>query len=347
MLRSARVSGGGTVSRWDRSQAVGRSDPAFDDLDGVALLVLEGVTADDDERLAWCRLAPCPVLGLTPTGRRPPTATDLALAAGEPDVLLLAPGGSVDEAVGSLAERAATWREAARVLVDVLRATSALAVRDALVVESLAYSMLLAGPAFRDWLATGPARGASLEGGEPVRLERDGDTLRITLVRPDTRNSFSAALRDELVAALTVAALDDSIVGISLGGEGPSFSSGGNLGEFGSSTDDVVRAHEIRTLRSAGEALARVAERTTAFVQGPCVGAGVELSAFAGHVVAAPDATFLLPELRMGLVPGAGGTVSLPRRLGRQRTALLALLDSPIDATTALRWGLVDAIDGR
>jgi enoyl-CoA hydratase/carnithine racemase len=52
----------------------------------------------------------------------------------------------------------------------------------------------------------------------------------------------------------------------------------------------------------------------------------------------------LLPELAMGLIPGAGGTVSLPRRIGARRTAELALSGEPIDATTALDWGLIDEI---
>jgi enoyl-CoA hydratase/carnithine racemase len=80
-------------------------------------------------------------------------------------------------------------------------------------------------------------------------------------------------------------------------------------------------------------------------VHGACVGAGVELPAFAARVVAREDARFWLPELSMGLVPGAGGTVSLPRRIGRQRTAWLALSGAQLDASTALRWGLVDEID--
>jgi enoyl-CoA hydratase/carnithine racemase len=81
-------------------------------------------------------------------------------------------------------------------------------------------------------------------------------------------------------------------------------------------------------------------------VHGACVGAGVELPAFAGRVVARPDARFRLPEVAMGLVPGAGGTVSIPRRIGRQATALLALTGDTIDAPTALALGLVDEIDG-
>ena len=81
-------------------------------------------------------------------------------------------------------------------------------------------------------------------------------------------------------------------------------------------------------------------------MHGACIGAGVELPAFAARVVAAPDAFFALPEVAMGLVPGAGGTVSLPRRIGRRRTAYLALTGARLDSRRALDWGLVDAIGG-
>ena len=65
---------------------------------------------------------------------------------------------------------------------------------------------------------------------------------------------------------------------------------------------------------------------------------------FGSHVTASPKAWFQLPELKYGLIPGAGGTVSLPRRIGRQRTAYLALSMKKISAQTALHWGLIDDI---
>ena len=76
-------------------------------------------------------------------------------------------------------------------------------------------------------------------------------------------------------------------------------------------------------------------------------GAGIELPAFARRIVCTPDSFFQLPEVAMGLVPGAGGTVSLPRRIGRQRTAAMALSRRRVDAHDALHWGLVDAIEPR
>jgi enoyl-CoA hydratase/carnithine racemase len=75
------------------------------------------------------------------------------------------------------------------------------------------------------------------------------------------------------------------------------------------------------------------------------VGAGVEMAAFAGRLVAAPEVFFHLPEVEMGLVPGAGGTVSVPRRIGRWRAAWMTLTGARVDAATALEWGLVDEID--
>jgi enoyl-CoA hydratase/carnithine racemase len=82
----------------------------------------------------------------------------------------------------------------------------------------------------------------------------------------------------------------------------------------------------------------------TVELHGACVGAGVEIPALAGRVFATPDTRVRLPEVAMGLIPGAGGTASLPRRIGRHRTAWLGLVGAWLDATTALAWGLVDEI---
>jgi enoyl-CoA hydratase len=99
-----------------------------------------------------------------------------------------------------------------------------------------------------------------------------------------------------------------------------------------------------RSTRSAARLLADCADRVTARVHGRCIGAGVELPAFARRVVASEEAFFQLPEVGMGLVPGSGGTVSLPRRIGRPRSAWLALSGARLHASTALDWGLIDEI---
>ncbi len=226
-------------------------------------------------------------------------------------------------------------------LSSVLRASAGLPVEDALVVESLAYSTLQSGPEHQAWLASRSARQLFVAR-EPVRLSRAGDMLRIQLNRPERRNAINAATRDGLLDAFAIAEADPSLR-VEWTGIGPSFCSGGDLDEFGTLTDPAS-AHFIRTTRSLGAAVHRLRDRITVRVHGRCAGAGVELPAFAGHVIADPDTTFLLPELAMGLIPGAGGTVSLPRRIGVERTEQLARSGAAIDAATALHWGLVDEL---
>jgi enoyl-CoA hydratase/carnithine racemase len=157
------------------------------------------------------------------------------------------------------------------------------------------------------------------------------------------RNALDAAMRDALIDALAVAEAEPTLA-VELAGAGAGFCSGGDLDEFGTLADPAS-AHRLRLDRSVGLVLAGLADRTTALVHGASAGSGVELAAFAGRVVAAPDATFELPELSMGLVPGAGGTVSVTARTGRHRCAWLALTGERIDAPTALAWGLVDEVD--
>ena len=174
---------------------------------------------------------------------------------------------------------------------------------------------------------------------------RELDRLHLELDRPEKHNAYSATMRDALCEGLALAVADDRIEEIVLSGAGPSFCSGGDLDEFGSLPDPAT-AHAIRTTRSAARLLARCAQRVRVAVHGACVGAGIELPAFAARVSAREDTFALLPELTLGLVPGAGGTVSLPRRIGRQRTAWLALSAERLDAETARDWGLFDELHG-
>jgi hypothetical protein len=248
------------------------------------------------------------------------------------------------EPATSIEKIAATCRTAPRAattLVQLLRLRRHLPVGDALVAESLAYSMLLAGPEFSRWLQT-QGLPAARPSSEPVVVDDDGTTVTITLNRPEVRNAYDAAMRDRLVDILRGLLASPSHPPTVLRGKGPAFSSGGDLAEFGTA-EDPVTAHSIRVSRSPGRLLDALGD-VTAVVQGPCVGAGVELPAFCRRVVARPDASFRLPEVGMGLVPGAGGTVSLPPRIGRQRAAFLALTGDALPVETALKWHLVDEV---
>ena len=233
---------------------------------------------------------------------------------------------------------------AAVALVQLLRLAATSTPVEAVVAESFVYSLLQGGDRHREWLASRAARERRPRPDHPVvRVERDGADLEVVLDRPEVRNAYGTRMRDELVEALRLVAVDPTIERVVVRGNGPAFSSGGDLDEFGTAPTPLA-AHLVRTTRNAGIALASVADRVTMRVHGPCVGAGVELPAFASRVVADPATTFLLPEVSMGLIPGAGGTSSIPRRIGRHRTAFLALHGRPLDASTALDWGLVDEL---
>jgi hypothetical protein len=242
----------------------------------------------------------------------------------------------------AMAANIAAAPKAAATLVDLLRLTSGASVHDGLVAESLAYSMLLAGPEFARWRNGRPLRSPGPVPDPMVLVERVDDELRVTLNHPARHNCFSRRIRDGLVEAFDLALLDRSIGRIQLAGLGRSFCSGGDLDEFGTAPD-VSAAHLIRLDRSVAARADRCRDRLRAVLHGACIGAGIEIPSFAGRIEARDDAFFQLPELTMGLVPGAGGTVGITRRIGRWRTAYLALSGTRLDVATALAWGLVDA----
>ncbi|MEV0669531.1 enoyl-CoA hydratase/isomerase family protein [Mycobacterium sp. NPDC050441] len=255
--------------------------------------------------------------------------------------------GSVEQVVDELTERCRSWPQAAAVCDDVLRSLDpAGPTRAGLVTESLAYSTLQSGSEFARWLAErGPATVPQLP--EPVQAHRDGNTLHVRFNRTARHNAFSTDARGALLEALEVARLDSSVDEVVLGGNGRSFCSGGDLAEFGSFADPAS-AHLARTRHSPAlvldELTARLGRRCRAEVHGQVLGSGLEMAAFCGWVSCDPDATIGLPELALGLIPGAGGTVSITRRIGRWRTAYLVLSGHTIDAATAQAWGLVDEV---
>ena len=233
---------------------------------------------------------------------------------------------------------------AATALALLLRHGEGRSVAAGLVAESAVYSMLQGGPEFAAWRASRPRREVPPEGGPAVLVGRDGARLEVRLNRPGRRNALNTRMREEWLEALAVPALDDTASEVHLTGEGPAFCSGGDLDEFGTFPDPAT-AHLVRLGRSIGAALDALGDRVVAHLHGACMGSGIELPAFAGTVRAAPGTLIALPEVGLGLVPGAGGTVSLPRRIGRHRTALLALTGRTIDARTGLEWGLVDGLE--
>jgi hypothetical protein len=313
-------------------------DASFSPLADRPFLLLDASSAalptGELERLAqWLHALPCPCLGVAAAG------TDNALTRAC-DVQLASVAGAA-----TLAANIRRNPLTAAVLVQTLRATAELPVAAALDVESLAYATLQGGIEFQRWLRDHQAAMPAVptDSGPAVIVERDGDALTLELNRASNRNALNVEMRDALVEALQLVLADDTVRTVLLRGRGKCFSVGGDLTEFGTLPDPAT-AHAIRQVTMPGRFLAQCGERVECRVHGACIGSGVELPAFCRRVTAAPDTFFHMPELRYGLLPGGGGCVSIPRRIGRQRTAWWVLSGKRISARTALEWGLVDEI---
>lgn len=190
---------------------------------------------------------------------------------------------------------------------------------------------------------TDDADSAAAEGS--VRVQRVGSVLRVTLDRPDHRNSLNHPMIDTLVATLTAAAADDGLRAIHLRGAGDDFCAGADWVAANATgerprTGDLVRripntAHRVIELLH-GIQLPVVAE-----VRGWAVGLGANLALAADFTVAAPDAVFWEPFLARGFSPDSGSTWLLPRLVGLARARRMLLLGEQVDGTQAADWGLI------
>ena len=180
-----------------------------------------------------------------------------------------------------------------------VRISEQVPIPEALDIESLAYSTLQGGPEFRRWLDERRARDRPLPPTptDPVLVNRDGDTLRITLNRPERRNAYGTALRDALVEALGLPLLDTSITRVVLDGAG-SILLRRRRSRRVRLRADTVTAHLVRTRAGAGRLVACLAERTEVHLHGHCVGAGIEIPAFAGHLAPTPTRCSASPRCR-------------------------------------------------
>ncbi|MBX3484390.1 enoyl-CoA hydratase/isomerase family protein [Phenylobacterium sp.] len=279
--------------------------------------------------------------GPLPGGALEPFDILLSDEPGAPGPWVGMPAGKLDGAVAQLKAAVSAQPVAAAVCAQVLRMSLSVSLDEALALESMAYSMLLASDGFRSWRAANPPR-ARGDLGKRVEVAV-GRAIEVRLTRAERRNAFDARMRDELAEALGFALEHPDAPPVGLSGDGPCFSAGGDLDEFGAAADPG-QAHLIRTLRSPARLAAALGPRLTARLHGACVGAGVEVPAAAGRVAADPGAHFRLPEVSMGLIPGAGGTATIPRRVGRRRACWMAISGADIDLATALAWGLVDEV---
>ena len=181
-----------------------------------------------------------------------------------------------------------------------------------------------------------------------LRIERDGDVLRVTLARPEVRNAFDAALIGELAKAFVDVGRARAVV---LAGDGPSFSAGADVEWMRSSIDLDYDANvaDATALRRMLEAIDRCPAPVVARVQGHALGGGCGLVACSDITVAASDAVFAFSEVRLGITPAVISPFALAK-IGPSAARRFFLTGERFDAETALRIGLVsevtDDLDG-
>ena len=176
-----------------------------------------------------------------------------------------------------------------------------------------------------------------------VLYEKDGSVAIVSLNRPDMLNAYNVEMRDDLHEILQAVRDDPEVRVMILRGEGPAFSTGGDVSEFGSAPSPV-RAREVRWQRDNWGLLLRLPQPTIAAVHGYTVGGGMEMALLCDLCIAADDTVFFLPETGLGMIPGVGGTQTAPRAIGLGRALDMVLTGKRLKADQALQIGLVNQV---
>jgi methylglutaconyl-CoA hydratase len=175
-----------------------------------------------------------------------------------------------------------------------------------------------------------------------LRIERDGDVLRVTLARPETRNAFDATLIAELAEAFVDVGTSRAVV---LGGDGPSFSAGAEVEWMRASADlDVdTNVADANALRRMLESIDGCPAPVVALVQGHALGGGLGLIACSDIVLSRPSTVFAFSEVKLGILPAVISPFAL-RKIGESAARRYFVTGERFDAATALRIGLVHEV---
>jgi 3-hydroxyacyl-CoA dehydrogenase len=173
---------------------------------------------------------------------------------------------------------------------------------------------------------------------EFVHYRQEGDIALIGLARPPV-NALGQPLREQLQAACVRAASDASVKAIILHGDRLPFSAGADIGEFGGTAS--FASPDLPSLLSQ---LAALDKPLIAAIDGVALGGGLELALACGYRIVSESARLGLPEIRLGLLPGAGGTQRLPRLVGLEPALQMILGGEPVSAAQAQSMGLVDRL---
>ena len=174
-----------------------------------------------------------------------------------------------------------------------------------------------------------------------VRVSNQGAVRTLTLDRPATLNSFTAAMHAELAQALDAAAADEGVRAVVVTGAGRGFCAGQDLGDPAMTGDVDVGAVIERYYRPLATRVRTMPVPVLAAVNGVAAGAGANFALCCDLVIAARSASFIQAFSKIGLVPDCGGTWLLPRLVGRARALALAMTGDKLPAEEAERMGLI------
>jgi enoyl-CoA hydratase len=175
-----------------------------------------------------------------------------------------------------------------------------------------------------------------------ILVETRGRVGWITLNRPKALNALSDALMDELGVAMLAFDADEAIGSMVITGSDKAFAAGADIGAMRQWTYmDVFKSEYISR---NWETIKRVRKPVIAAVAGYALGGGCELAMMCDFIIAADNARFGQPEIKIGIIPGAGGTQRLPRAVGKAKAMDMVLTARIMDAAEAERAGLVSRI---
>ena len=190
-----------------------------------------------------------------------------------------------------------------------------------------------------------------MTGADAVLTSRRGHVETWTLNRPDQRNPISDPdVVDALVANVDRVNADPQVRAVVLTGAGPAFSAGGNVKDMAARRPPfdgppaTLRERYRQGIQRIPRAMYGCDVPVVAAVNGPAIGAGCDLACMCDLRVASTDAVFAESFVRIGLIPGDGGAWLLHRLVGPARAAEMTLTGDPVDAATALEWGLVSRV---
>ena len=177
---------------------------------------------------------------------------------------------------------------------------------------------------------------------ETLIVEIEDYVAVVRLNRPDALNALNLKLMQELAAALAAADRNDKVRCIILTGSEKAFAAGADVREMAGKGFADVFGEDLFGVEA--EAILRVRKPIIAAVSGYCLGGGCELAMMCDFIIAADNAKFGQPEIKLGIIPGAGGTQRLPRAVGKSKAMDMVLTARMMDATEAERAGLVSRV---